>query len=134
MRKLKYILLRDITYYSKRYDISIKIPKGFIWDGCSGFLIRDMYPYTASMIHDYLYITHQLTRLQSDVIYYDILKACGTPIVAIIRLIGLRCISWAFWDCKYDISDFIKPELITNTIVGVVNKKGIDGRVGVVFA
>lgn len=92
---LKYILLDDYKYYSDRYDITIEVPKGFIWDGSSGDFIKDLW-LPSSCVHDYLYRTKTVSKWKADMIYYDILKK-RHPVRAVIRLIGLKLLGWKYY-------------------------------------
>lgn len=100
MGKKKYILNEELRYYSKRYDITIDIPKLFKWDGSSGLFILDIPPYLASCVHDYLYQHHayyNLSRWQCDMIYHDMLVDNNRWIRAKIRFIGLVLFGWLFF-------------------------------------
>jgi len=77
-------LVYDFTV-STRYG-SITVPANFLYDGSSmptfGQLLLNLTPFeprvrAASLVHDYLYATHQLTKKQSDTVYYDLLILNG---------------------------------------------------------
>ena len=73
-------LTKEIKWYSKRYNIIVRVPEGFMFDGCSiPRLLRNIIPVTgkklvAGAIHDYLYRTAQLTREQADWCLFDALN------------------------------------------------------------
>ena len=78
-----YTLLED--YKAVYGDIEILVPEYFIFDGASVPSVAWMLTYTpfhphvmaAALIHDWLYLNHQVTREMADDIFYDLLIRNG---------------------------------------------------------
>ena len=73
--------LEEDFVVSTRYG-DITVPALFLYDGSSmptfGQVLLNLTPFeprirAAALVHDYLYATHQLTKKQSDQVYYDLL-------------------------------------------------------------
>jgi len=78
---------------------TITIPKGFVTDGNSTFISRFSPRYvTASIIHDWLYFTGEVTRLEADQIYFIAMKNLNTnKILRGIFYIGVRLFGGLAW-------------------------------------
>jgi hypothetical protein len=75
------ILIADFVV--KYYDYTFIIPEGFRTDFASVPRLPIVYMLfagrgdKAAVFHDYLYTTHELTRLESDVAFLDAMEAQG---------------------------------------------------------
>ena len=79
------------------------LPRGFLMDGATGFMIRDLEP-EAFGPHDRLYVYpviggRRLNRIQCDLLYGSILMKRWRILSAVARPLGLIIIpkSWSIW-------------------------------------
>lgn len=91
-------LLEDLSY--KQHFI----PKGFKTDFTSTeWFIRWVIPRfgrgnLAAVIHDYYYVTHEVSRKEADRVYRDVLIDCGfNKVNAYIRYFALRVVSGRYY-------------------------------------
>lgn len=79
-------LMRDYPYSYNGGNVVI-VPKGFIFNGASIPVIAQLITYTpfhpkimaAALIHDYLYQSHEVSRVWADSIFYCLLIDNGVP-------------------------------------------------------
>ncbi len=97
------------TKYSKN---KIVVPKGFITDFASvPFLFWSILPpfgkYTKStVLHDWLYHSHERSRLESDAIFYEAMTVEGVvPWKASVMYGAVRVFGWLSWRAKCEIWD-----------------------------
>jgi len=82
--KRKWKTNSEVTYTSDDGD-TVLVPKGFIMDGAS--IPKIFWPFVghpymgnyarAALVHDYLYVSHKLTKEKADLIFLDIMKIDG---------------------------------------------------------
>ena len=113
-----YMLLDDYTTHN------ITVPQYFTWDGCSipiNNIFKPRYV-TASLAHDWLYVSHQVTRKEADQIFNDLLIESGiNKTIANIMYYGLRLGGGLAWD--HSKKDIKKLKLLYQLIK---NNKNFD--------
>ena len=80
-------LLEPFTYHIGFKDSgnSITVPAGFVTDFASvpnplrGFIPQWGIYGKAAVLHDYIYLTHDLTRLEADNLFLEAMVALNTP-------------------------------------------------------
>lgn len=104
-QKKKWQLTAIMYVQSKRFGI-IEVAAGFFTDLATIHylpipylaMILSGYGVEAAVVHDWLYHTGQLTRKQSDYVYYEVLRQTGTARWrALIFYAGARAFGWYFW-------------------------------------
>jgi len=86
-----YLLLED--YNCTVNGNSITVPEMFTFDGCSIPMFSLFRPHliTAALVHDWLYVSHQVTRKEADQIFKELLVKNGTnKLIASSMYQGLR--------------------------------------------
>ncbi len=80
-------LHRSFVYHigTKYNKAVVKVPAGFVTDFASvpSFLWWWLPPFgkytKATVLHDFIYKTHQVSRRMADLIFYEAMKVGGTP-------------------------------------------------------
>ena len=97
----KYELLEPFvySYSSSDGDKKITVPAGFLYDGASIPSIAQPLTYTpflpkvmlAALVHDYLYTTGEVRRIEADSIFFQLLIDSGVPrLTAELMYTGVR--------------------------------------------
>ena len=108
--KVYRVTRKRLTFYVFRYSRIITVPKGFKTDGVSiPYLLQSLLgdPFNqlatpAAILHDFLYSkrsdyikTYRLTRLQADIVFYDIMLAHKvSKVKAIGYFVCVRLCGW----------------------------------------
>lgn len=87
--------------------ILIRVPKGFIFDGASipraAWSVLGYTPFhpqviLAALVHDWLYLNHQCSRAEADLIFKILLLKNGVdPHAAEQMYLAVRSAGWLFW-------------------------------------
>jgi hypothetical protein len=102
-------LVKPFSYHvgSKFSRTVITVPKGFVTDFASvPRFLWGWIPYwgkwgKASVIHDYLYSTHQVERSITDAIFYEAMLVEGTnPRITQLMYYAVRLFGWMAWHPK----------------------------------
>ena len=108
----------DLYMITNDYTIAgITIPEYFTFDGCSipGFNLFRPRIIIASLVHDWLYVTHQVTRQKADQIFKDLLILRGvSKVIASTMYYALRVGGAFAWD--HSKKDIRKLELLYQLI------------------
>jgi hypothetical protein len=104
----------DKQFYTKCYDTTIIVPKGFIFNGSnipkgSKFFFGDpfdQYHQEPSLVHDFLYDrcsdVYLFSRKEADMVYYEQLLNQGySKFKANIEYTGLRCFGWKYYKKRF---------------------------------
>jgi hypothetical protein len=100
-----FILLSE--YIVSINGVIITVPKGYKTDLVSGHrIIRPLVPKWGkhgfgAVVHDYLYDGRGFTRIESDIIFYHIMKHYKTKLLQrLIIFIGVLMFGWMFFNKK----------------------------------
>lgn len=106
IKKNRWIVQREIHYYSKRYKKWVIVYKGFEFDSYT--IVPNLSCHLPSCIHDFLFKYKKFSdgskcsRRQADIIFKDIMKA--TPTIGTfwmrVYFLGVRLFSAPFWYLK----------------------------------
>lgn len=103
------------------------IPRGFVWNGAS--VPAAAHPIIgtpwmcefqlASLLHDYLYVTHKATRRNADDWFYNDLRSAGMGVVkAYMCWLAVRM----FGQCAWDKADPESHRFLTRTEMLIVER------------
>jgi len=85
----KYVLAQEFDVNVRGHRI--QIPERYSWNGSN--VVFDIYPYVASLVHDYLLESGRTNIKEANRCYRDLLIATGYPVRAWIRYLGL----YTYW-------------------------------------